>query len=122
MKPYGKEPKSDRNRTRKTTDRITGSENDFNAANLEEWERRVFRAAVLEKGGQFTVWRRHHDTMRFDNFPEAAMEAGSDPRALVYAVGPSGRSFVVVRSQWRAYLALYMELTGMVHSVNDNEK
>jgi hypothetical protein len=109
MKSKGKEPARPEPGPR-PVDGITGSENDFNAKNLEEWERRVFRAASLQDGGHFTVWRKRHEVQTFLNFPEAALQAGGDPTALVYAVTSTGRSFCVVRKQWQSYLDYFKQL------------
>lgn len=73
---------------------------------LEEWEDQVFLAATL-----FTTYRRagkgHGDRRPFKTFPEAIVDAQTDPRALLYAVTDSGRSFCIERGKWRHYLGLW---------------
>jgi hypothetical protein len=96
-------------------DPITGSEHDFHAKNVEEWEARIFQAACKE--GYFTVWERDSTVpgkgirKEFRHFPDAAMYAHGNPRCLVYAVTKTGRSFCVVREQWLKYLQVFRHLT-----------
>jgi len=86
------------------TDKITGTENDFKADSVEEWEERVFRHAAY-----FTVWRRNEEQRIFPSFRQAVADAMTDRRALVYAVTGTGRSVCLIRKRWDHYLTLHQQ-------------
>ena len=75
----------------------------------DQWEELLFRNAAY-----FTVYRKlsrgKSERKEFANFPEAAVDAFHDHRALVYAVAESGRFVCVVRSRWQHYLDIWKEM------------
>ena len=76
---------------------------------LADWEERVFRSA-----SHFTVVRygvaTGSERVTVDTFQYALALAGNNPRALVYAVTGSGRTFCVPRKEWLKYYEIWLEM------------
>ena len=94
-----------------TPDGLTGTAHDFSGS-PEDYNKRVFLEAL--RVGYFTTWRKSEtigrgDRREFATFVEATTNAEDDPRALVYAVIPSGSAVCLVRSEWPQYRAMIVE-------------
>lgn len=83
-------------------DPIKGTENDFIADKVEDWEDRVFLHAT-----HFVVWQPPGQRENFPDHESAFTLASKNPRALVYAVARTGRSCALVRSRWDHYRELH---------------
>jgi hypothetical protein len=69
----------------------------------EAYEDAIMREAL--EGGSFTVYRYQGGVnqklvLTFDTFSAAALDAYSDPTAVVYAVNAQGRSALMPRKRW----------------------
>ncbi len=75
----------------------------------DAYEEAIFRRAM--EGGYFTVVHYRSlggsERIDFETFPEAAIEAFHNPRALVYAVSERGNQVCIPRSRWGYFNDLY---------------
>jgi hypothetical protein len=94
----------------KKVDTITGTSGDF-TGNLEDWEERVFRTAVLFRVHRF-YGMGATDRAELTNFREAltmcALELRKPGhRVMVYAVADTERWFLIPQDQWLKYLRIW---------------
>ena len=89
---------------------FSSNEHDFTGT-ADQWEERVFRAAV-----KFRVHRFYgigqHDSCECPTFKDAIITIGEvrrelpDARCTVYAVAASGRFTLLAEKRWAEYLAI----------------
>lgn len=75
--------------------------------NHDEWEYAVFQNAVMFSVVAFRDNGRYRGD--FDNLPEAIAAAAPHDRILVYAITKDGRSVLLQRDSWDAYLKEWKE-------------
>lgn len=91
------------------SDMHPGAEHNFRGT-ADEWERRVFIAAVMH-GGTFTTYRwRQREQRRFPTFREAIADIYREPQSMMYAHAPSGRFISIVAKRYNNYARLYLDL------------